>query len=195
MELSFGYLALQQSKSRLAKASRMLYRMGLTAHAEGNLSCRVTNNRFFIKKTGIPSRAIRPDDFVLINEKGKSLSEGTPSSETLLHLEVYSRKPDVDFIIHTHPTEVIRFSKEKADFLHLPRESHAFPATGDVPLVGPLESGSPELATAVGDTLAKGGQAVVIREHGLVVASSTLDEAFDLTIFIEKCARSQEPRV
>lgn len=191
VEIGLGFLALQQSKARLAKASRMLYRIGLTAHAEGNLSCRITDTRFFIKKTGMASRAIKPDGFVLIDEKGRALAEGRPSTETPLHLEIYRQKPEFNFIIHTHPTEVIRYARGNNDVLELPRESHAFPTTGDIPIVGPLPSGSPDLAFAVGKALVTHGQAVIIREHGLVVASESLDEAFDLTVFVEKCARSQ----
>ena len=189
----FAALQVQWLKHRLAKACRLLYRMGLVAHAEGNVSCRVGNDRFLIKITGTPFRAMKPENFVLIDEEGDALTQGEPSTEKPLHLEIYRSISDINFTIHTHPSNVIKVSRMSTEFFQIPKESHAFSLTGDIPIVGPFPAGSKELADAAAKALKKANvRAVILRDHGLVVASPELEEAFDLTVFIEKVASEKE---
>ncbi|MCK4477459.1 class II aldolase/adducin family protein [Candidatus Bathyarchaeota archaeon] len=189
MKKGFKSLEEQQLKQRLAKVCRLLFRMGLVAHAEGNVSCRIGQSQFFIKKSGCTFRAMKPENFVLIDEKGISLTSGEPSTEKLLHLEIYKHMPEANFVIHTHPPNVIRVSSTQIDTLRLPRESHAFPITGDIPIIGPFKAGTHKLALEAAKALKKkNARAVVLRGHGLSVVCPTLEEAFDLTVFIEKVA-------
>jgi len=179
----------QLLKKRLSKACRLLNRRGFVEYFEGNISCRLPGGLYFIKRTGATFRDMKPDDLVLMDEKGKSLMGGTPSREKLLHLKVYRKRPDVSFIIHTHPPQLIRYSRSSDDLLKIggPLEDEHSPKTNEIPIVGPFKAGSVELATAVADALADSAcRAVIIREHGLVVVGSRLDEAFDLTLLVEK---------
>jgi ribulose-5-phosphate 4-epimerase/fuculose-1-phosphate aldolase len=74
--------------------------------------------------------------------------------------------------------------------MRAPLESHAYEITKGVPVVGPYPAGSIELAEAVAQKLKDSkSKAVIIRTHGLVVMSESLDEAFDLPAFIEKVSR------
>lgn len=184
-------LKTQELRRKLAKVCRLLFKMGLSAHSEGNVSCRFNEDTFFIKKTRGVFRAAKPEDFVSIDAGGKSLSQGEPSTEKLLHLEIYHHFPEINFVIHTHPIKFIKTSWLQEGFLELPKESQAFLITGDVPVIGPLPAGTRELAKGVVEKMKEENKkAVILREHGLVVASPSIEEAFDLTIFIDKISRS-----
>lgn len=185
-------IEIERLRYKLTKACRLLSKMGVVAHAEGNVSAKISEKLFLIKVSSTPFRGIQPEDFILVNDKGESLSEKEPSTEKFLHIEVYKQIPETIFVIHTHPSYVIKISSMPMEFLEIPMESHAFRILGKIPMIGPFPAGSLELAKAAAATLRKAkGKAVVLKNHGLVVISKSLEEAFDLTIFIEKAAHEK----
>jgi L-fuculose-phosphate aldolase len=178
----------QLLKKKLAKVCHLLYRQGVATLYEGNVSCRVSDNRFFIKKTESSFRTITPDGFVLMDENGRPLTNGTPSRENFLHLKIYQNRPDVVFVVHTHPPQVIRAARiykgqTFSDSDQLKGEAFNI---GDVPMVEFFPPGSDELASKVAEVLKKPDRKIaVLREHGLVVVGKTVEEAFDLTLFMK----------
>jgi ribulose-5-phosphate 4-epimerase/fuculose-1-phosphate aldolase len=195
---------LEVEKIKAAKTCRLLYKRGMAIHGEGNVSFRFGSERLFIKKTGKSFRSIRPEDFVLTDFEGHAvkpdqicLSDSEeyfvdkPSSEKYLHINIYKAIPEMRYVIHTHPLNTIAYSKIGKNELEIPVESNAYPITGNIPIIGPLPAGSEKLANGVVDVMLsskKPKTAVIMKEHGLVVASHSLEEAFDISIFIEKIA-------
>ena len=127
-------------------------------------------------------------EFVLIDENGDPKTTGTPSREKFLHLKIYQNREDVFFIVHTHPTQVIKAARLRKEGEMLDsggRKGEAFDI-GPIPIVEFLPPGSDELASKVAEALKnKDRKAAVLREHGLVIVAKTVEEAFDLTLFIK----------
>jgi L-fuculose-phosphate aldolase len=180
----------QLLRRKLAKLCRLLFKQGVVSLYEGNVSYKMSDRRFYIKKTGLPFRTMNAADFVLIDEKGNALTTGTPSREKLLHLKIYHNREDVNCIVHTHPNQVIRAVSrcpESTEFSEWRIREDEPIYLGPVPIVKFLPPGSEKLAGEVAEALKeKDRRAAILREHGLVVVGSSIEEAFDLTVFIDK---------
>ncbi|MBM7693122.1 methylthioribulose-1-phosphate dehydratase [Peribacillus deserti] len=72
----------------------------------GNLSIRVSSNRFLVTASGKDKRKRTSEDFLLVDENGQAAEEThlKPSAETLLHTAVYNRT-SAGCILHVHTAE------------------------------------------------------------------------------------------
>lgn len=84
-------------------------RLGINVNKSGNVSCRAWINGsagFLITPTGIPYEELEVEDLVFIPLTACSLDEfefsRLPSSEWLMHAEIYRQKANVKAIVHTH---------------------------------------------------------------------------------------------
>ncbi len=127
---------------------------------EGNISIR-TADGFLIKKAGARMTSLAENDVVLVKkiENGKVYAVGgTPSSESVMHYEVYRRRKDINIILHFHHELSVEWKS-----------------------VGPFPYGSRELADAVADAM-KDTDKVEIKEHGYVVAAENKERLFDIIL-------------
>lgn len=87
-------------------------------------------------------------------------------------------------IVHTHSIHATALGLLKEELLPLTEElEHVVRITPFAP------SGSRELAKRVGQTLAKGGNAVILERHGVVGAGRNLKEAFRICQVVERNAQ------
>lgn len=123
---------------------------------EGNLSMRY-NDGFLIKRTGTRLAHLHEEDVVFVEkvQDTKVFSTGTPSSESIMHYEVYTTRSDVEIILHFHDEELLKKQFEAE--------------------VGPFPYGTKELATAVSES-ALNHDVIKIREHGFVILAKNKEE-------------------
>ena len=90
-------------KRTLVEACKRMYSSGLTVGSWGNISMRIPNNRIIITPSGSNYMRINIDDFVIMDLNGNKI-EGrlNPSSERLMHFQIYRKRNDVNAIVHTH---------------------------------------------------------------------------------------------
>lgn len=94
----------------LIKKGRLFWNKGLAPGASGNLSFRKENG-FVITSTRAKLSTLSLEDFVevvrLENRKVWVRGKKLPSSETLLHWEIYKMRKDINAIFHLHDAEVL----------------------------------------------------------------------------------------
>jgi ribulose-5-phosphate 4-epimerase/fuculose-1-phosphate aldolase len=178
----------------LVKFSRMLYERGLV-HAEGgNCSIRsgdetASGSDVWITRTGSVLGRLSEEDLTRITLEGEVLAGDKPSKEWPMHLAFYKARPDARAIIHIHPTYAIAFSTLLAEPMldAIPAYTSAFyRRAGRVPMIDYYPVGSRDLHEAIG-ALAPHFFAILMKQHGVTVISSSLSKAFGIIEEIEQC--------
>ena len=161
--------ALVESGLRLAKA-------GLVARSWGNLSLRLSPRAMAVTPSGIPYADLREDMIVVVDlETGGWEGDWKPTSERKIHREIYRRRPEVGAIVHTH--------QNAASACAAARVAVEAP-WGQVPCAPYALPGTKKLTRGAVEALG-GGQAVLMANHGAVVARETMDQAFETILALE----------
>jgi L-fuculose-phosphate aldolase len=99
-------------RHRLTEYGVLLKQKGLTSATGGNMSHRLGGD-MLLSPTGHCLDEVFPEDWVRVNlVTAKAYPEQVkkPSSEVLMHRNIYLLRPDINAIIHSHPPHVIALS-------------------------------------------------------------------------------------
>lgn len=164
----------------LVRAGRVLSRRGMVVATEGNLSARLTSERFIITRQGRRTGELTTRDFVElgVTEVDDSPARAAASSEHRVHRAGYAARPDVEAVLHAHPLGLTAFAIRGAppDFS---RFDEARNLIGTVAFIGQIPSGSEALAEGVAHALQGAGRPnlILLLNHGVVVVGQSVDEA------------------
>jgi L-fuculose-phosphate aldolase len=173
---------------KLIEVGQLLYRSGMLAGTDGNLSARINPESILITKSGVAKGRLKKGDFVTLDLNGKVLDSDTkPSSESGMHLTVYKERPDVWACVHAHPPFSTSFA-----VAGIKLERNVLPEVavfvGEIPLV---EYATPGVG-AISGTIkpyVKEHNAFLLCNHGLLTIGKSIDEAFHRHETVEHYAR------
>ncbi len=176
-------------KQDLIYWTRRLYEKGLSPSTSGNVSMLSDDNNILITASGSAAGDIWMDDIVKMDFEG-NLIEGVknPSSEKLMHLEIYRKRKDLRAIIHSHSPEITAFAVAGLSISDtiMPEFAYYF---GYVPLAKYAPPSSYELAKNVGEKFEE-KNAVLMENHGIAVGGKNLKEAFYLLETIQSYCKT-----
>ena len=178
-------------RDQLAHVGAEAVRTGLAIGSGGNLSARAAGSgQCWITAAGSWLDRLEPTEFSLINipEGGLRGGHPQPSSEWRLHTETYTRRPDVNAIIHLHPQTSVLLTALGYD-IALITSDHAY-YLREIAIVPFEQPGSVKLAVAAAEAVAGGINALVLDHHGCSVLADSVELAHKRAVNLEEAARS-----
>jgi ribulose-5-phosphate 4-epimerase/fuculose-1-phosphate aldolase len=155
----------------------------------GHISLRSPEGRAYIKAWGLAFEEVTPENLLAADLDGNLIDgKGRLHSELPIHLEIYRLRPDISSVVHVHPYWAVTLSAVFKRGINIISQNGMHFA-GDIPfyespeLIRTKEQGA-ELAYTMGDKLY-----VLMKNHGIVTAGRSLEEAAILAIDFEKAAR------
>ena len=118
-----------QTQQRLIEAGLIIDHYGLGDLTRGHVSIRVPGDpeHFYMKPHSFGFDEITPENMVLCNLDGEKVGgTGRKHSEVYIHSEIYKSRPDVNSVIHAHPTYAVAFSATGKNLQPISQPSVAF---------------------------------------------------------------------
>src|ERR1044072_3141906 len=91
-------------RADIVEVGRRMYARRYTAANDANISVRLGSDRLLMTPKSVCKGFMTPDMMCITDLEGRKLQgERDPSSEMLMHLEVYRQRPDAQAVVHAHP--------------------------------------------------------------------------------------------
>jgi L-fuculose-phosphate aldolase len=175
----------------VAWACRILAMVGYEDLTLGHVSARGSDaSTVYIKRKGVALGEVTPEDVLAVDLRDTSNGGKGMHLETVLHTEVYKRRPDVGSVVHGHPPYATAFGATDAEFAFLTHDSVMF-----IDRISTYD-GVPDLivderqGAAVADALGL-GTALLLRNHGVLVAERDLQWAVLASALLERATQLQ----
>ena len=187
-----GRMSTEETKLRetIALHGKALYDRGLTFGTAGNISARVDDG-WLLTPTNSCLGRLDPARIAKLNDQGTLLSGDPPSKEAFMHRAVYEERGGAQAVVHLHSTHSVAVSClhgiDPANVLP-PLTAYYVMKVGTLPLVPYFRPGDPALGDAIREYIAK-TPAVLLANHGPVVAGKSLDDAIYATEELEETAK------
>ena len=164
-----------EARAAIVAAGRRLYERRILASIEGNMSIRLDGDRVVATPSGINKGFMQPSDMVVTDLDGNPEGGGNPSSEMRMHLAIYKVRPDLQAIVHAHPTVATGYAVAGRQ---LPAAVLAEIVTtlGCIPIAPYGTPSTDALADAVVGPI-RNYDALLLANHGALTAGDSLDQA------------------
>jgi L-fuculose-phosphate aldolase len=168
----------QLIENKILEICKRLHARNMLSAADGNISVKIDDDTILITPSGIAKAFMQASDMAVISIRNEII-KGHPSSERLMHLEVYKNCPEAKVVIHAHPTTAIAWSIARPDLKKLPSDclSEVILTTGDIPFVPYARPGTIMMGDVLKPFLPE-HKAMILSRHGAITWGSDLDEAY-----------------
>jgi L-fuculose-phosphate aldolase len=172
----------------IVEVGRRMYARGYTASNDGNISVRLGADRLLMTPKSVCKGFMTPDMMCITDLGGRKLQgDRDPSSEMLMHLEVYRQRADVQAVVHAHPPTATGFAVAG---IPLDRAVLAEVVTtlGSVPIAAYATPSTTELPEAVRKYI-KAHDGMLLANHGALTVGGDLFSAYFKMETIEHFAK------
>jgi len=178
------------TRDRIAAFGRSIFDRGLTFGSTGNISVR-TDDGWLMTPTGSSLGNLDPVRISKLDATGGHVSGDKPTKESFLHIAMYEERPRAGAVVHLHSTHSVAVScLDEVDPANVlpPLTAYYAMRVGTLPMVPYYPPGDLDLARAVKEMASK-HHAVLLANHGPVVAGATLEDAVYATEELEETAK------
>lgn len=180
-------------KRKMVQAGKVLVAEGQDDFTRGHVSMRLPDDPglFFMKPHSIGLDELTVENILTIDLAGKVVAgSGRRHSEVYIHSEILKARPDVNCVIHTHPPYSVALSATGRPMAAYSQPSALFYEalgvyTDTINLIRSAEMGA-RVAAALGPH-----RAVLLKNHGVVAAGASIEEAVITVIMLENAAQVQ----
>ena len=154
-----------------------LYAKGFVTATDGNVSVRLENGNILTTRTSVNKGMVTSDDFVEVDPSGKPvIPHRQPSTEIGMHLFIYSKRPDVNAVVHAHPTYATGFATAR-QALNACLFPEVIVGLGSIPLAEYATPSTEEVANSLAPFVGN-ADAILLANHGVVTYGKDLYDAY-----------------
>src|ERR1044072_4208529 len=175
-------------RADMVEAGRRMYAREITDADAGNLSARLGPDRLLMTPKSVCKGFMTPDMMCITDLDGKKLQgDRDPSTEMLMHLEVYRSRPDVQAVVHAHPPTATGFAVAG---IPLDRAvlAEVLTTLGSIPIAEYATPSTQELPEAVRKYI-KAHDGMLLANHGALTVGADLFAAYYKMETIEHFAK------
>ena len=175
-------------RADIVEVGRRMYARGYTASNDGNISVRLGSDRLLMTPKSVCKGFMTPDMMCITDLEGRKLQgDRDPSSEMLMHLEVYRQRPDVQAVVHAHPPTATGFAVAG---IPLDRAvlAEVLTTLGSIPIAEYATPSTTELPEAVRKYI-KAHDGMLLANHGALTVGGDLFGAYYKMETIEHFAK------
>jgi L-fuculose-phosphate aldolase len=175
-------------RAEIVEVGRRMYARGYTASNDGNISVRLGADRLLMTPKSVCKGFMTPDMMCITDLDGRKLQgDRDPSSEMLMHLEVYRQRPDAQAVVHAHPPTATGFAVAG---IPLDRAvlAEVLTTLGSIPIAEYATPSTRELPEAVRKYI-KAHDGMLLANHGALTVGADLFGAYYKMETIEHFAK------
>jgi 3-dehydro-4-phosphotetronate decarboxylase len=179
-----------QSREAICRLGKSFFMRGLTFGATGNISVRLPDG-YLMTPTGVSLGDLNENRLSRLDLSGGLLSGDPPTKEAVLHRVMYDCRSSSEAVVHLHSTHSVAVSCLEglnSDDVLPPLTAYYVMRVGRLPLVPYYPPGDLSLAKAVW-AIATHHHAVLLANHGPIVAGTSLSAAADAIEELEETAK------
>ena len=175
-------------RADIVEVGRRMYARGYTASNDGNISVRLGPERLLMTPKSVCKGFMTPDMMCITDLEGRKLQgDRDPSSEMLMHLEVYRQRPNAQAVVHAHPPTATGFAVAG---IPLDRAvlAEVLTTLGSIPIAEYATPSTRELPEAVRKYI-KAHDGMLLANHGALTVGADLYGAYYKMETIEHFAK------
>jgi len=177
-----------QLRADIVEVGRRMYARGYTASNDGNISVRLGADRLLMTPKSVCKGFMTPDMMCITDLEGRKLQgDRDPSSEMLMHLEVYRQRPDAQAVVHAHPPTATGFAVAGVP-LDRAVLAEVVTTLGSIPIAEYATPSTKELPEAVRKYV-KAHDGMLLANHGALTLGADLFAAYYKMETIEHFAK------
>jgi len=189
MEADFASIRFSRREA-LALACRILAREGHESGLAGQVTARGDSpGTWWTLQFGYGFEEATPERMILVDEDLKPLEGGRPNPGVRFHIWIYGKRPDVQAIIHTHApfASALAATGQALKTIHMDSAMlHGTAHLPEWPGVPVADDEGRIISGALGNA-----KTILLSNHGLLAAGSSVEESAYLAVFFERAARMQ----
>lgn len=178
-------------REAIAVAGHSLFARGYAVGTAGNISARLDDG-FLITPTNASLGTLDPARIARLDAGFNHVAGDKPSKEVFMHRAFYHARPGAGAVVHLHSTmaTAIACLAEPGDRQPIPPLTPYFVMRigRDLPVIAYFRPGDPAMEPAIAAG-AVGASAVLLANHGPVVAAATLRDAVAAAEELEEAAK------
>jgi L-fuculose-phosphate aldolase len=183
-------------KRQVVEYCQLLWQKGWVGNHDGNITVRLDGGKILATPTAFSKRVIKEDDLLVVELSSGKVLQGRHNvfSELYLHTEFYQARPDVQAVIHAHPTTLCSFAAAGLEVEPRITPEAVVSLGTRIPLAPPVQPKSLAAKHQL-RSLAPLFDVILLGAHGPVAAGTDLEQAFLRLELAEHLANIQQKAI
>lgn len=190
-------------REQICRLGESLFNRGFTVGSSGNISVRLSDDRWLVTPTNACLGRLEPERLSVIDASGNLIDGDPPTKESFLHLAIYDQRPSDGAVVHLHSTHSVAVSllpDVNPNQPVPPLTAYYVMKVRDLILLPYYAPGDLSLANAVKAVAGK-HHAVLLANHGPIISGKTVEEAVYASEELEETSKlflllkDQKPRI